>query len=294
MAAQHFKGEDPIGRRIRFMQPPPSPGQPQPGGRPEAKPPVWRTIVGIVPTIRHGSPQDAEPPSVVYTSYRQVPPTFAWVMVRSAMAPTSVLDAVRRTVSTIDPDQPVFNLRTIDEMLRQQMWPYRVFGSLFAIFALIGLLLSSVGLYAVVAYSVTQRTQEIGVRMALGAQGSQVTWMILRRGLVQLALGLVIGLVGGYFAAKAHPSQIFVQTSSTDAAMKNIAAHRSRFTTASPCRLTRRLPVTRRSQSEITPPTSDPAISSIGGKLDARSTSSLAMSGLSRRNVANHSRSNGG
>ena len=127
-----------------------------------------------------------------------------------------MLDAVRRTVSTIDPDQPVFNLRTIDEMLRQQMWPYRVFGSLFAIFALIGLLLSSVGLYAVVAYSVTQRTQEIGVRMALGAQGSQVTWMILRRGLVQLALGLVIGLVGGYFAAKALPSQIFVQTSSTD------------------------------------------------------------------------------
>jgi ABC-type antimicrobial peptide transport system permease subunit len=91
-----------------------------------------------------------------------------------------------------------------------------VFGSLFAIFALIGLLLSGVGLYAVVAYSVTQRTQEIGVRMALGAQGQQVTWMILRRGLIQLALGLSIGLLGGVFAGRALPSQILVGTTTTD------------------------------------------------------------------------------
>ncbi len=216
MAAQHFKGEDPIGKRIRFMQPPQPPGQQPPAGQPAPQPAVWRTIVGIVPTIRHGSPEDAEPPSVVYTMYRQDPPGFAWVMVRSAVPPSSMMDAVRRAVSSVDPDQPVYNLRTLDQMLQQAMWPYRVFGSLFAIFALIGLLLSAVGLYAVVAYSVTQRTQEIGVRMALGAQGPQVTWMILKRGLFQLALGLAIGLFGGYFAAKALPSQILVQTKSTD------------------------------------------------------------------------------
>jgi putative ABC transport system permease protein len=215
MAAQHFKGEDPLGRRIRFMQPPPSPGQ-QPAEQPAAKPPVWRTIVGIIPTIRHGSPQDAEPPSVVYSAYRQEPPVFAFVMVRSALPPSSVMDSVRQAVSAVDPDQPVFNLRTMDQMLQQSMWPYRVFGSLFAIFASIGLLLSAVGLYAVVAYSVTQRTQEIGVRMALGAQGNQVTWMILRRGLIQLSLGLAIGLAGGYFAGRALPSQILVQTTPTD------------------------------------------------------------------------------
>ncbi len=218
MAAQHFPGEDPIGRRIRFMQPPTPPGQQPPAGQPAPKPPVWRTVVGIVPTIRHGSPQDAEPPSVVYSAYRQEPPVFAFVMVRSALPPASVMDSIRRAVSAVDPDQPVFNLRTVDQMLRQSMWPYRVFGSLFAFFALIGLLLSAVGLYAVVAYSVTQRTQEIGVRMALGAQGRQVTWMILRRGLIQLSLGLALGLAGGYFAAKALPSQILVQTKPTDPA----------------------------------------------------------------------------
>jgi predicted lysophospholipase L1 biosynthesis ABC-type transport system permease subunit len=218
MATQIFKGEDPIGRRIRFMQQPQPPGQQPPAGQPAAQPPVWRTIVGIVPTIRHGSPEEAEPPSVVYNMYRQDPPGFAWVMVRSALPPASMMDAVRRAVSRVDPDQPIYNLRTHDQLLQQANWPYRVFGTLFAIFALIGLLLSAVGLYAVVAYSVTQRTQEIGVRMALGAQGPQVTWMVLKRGLLQLALGLAIGLVGGYFAVKALPSQILVQTTATDPA----------------------------------------------------------------------------
>jgi ABC-type antimicrobial peptide transport system permease subunit len=82
------------------------------------------------------------------------------------------------------------------ENLAQQRWPFTVFGSMFAFFAIIALLLSAVGLYAVTAYSVTQRTQEIGVRMALGAQPSQVLWLFQRRILVQLAIGVVIGLAG--------------------------------------------------------------------------------------------------
>jgi ABC-type antimicrobial peptide transport system permease subunit len=101
-------------------------------------------------------------------------------------------------------------------MMQNQMWPYRVFGTLFTLFAFIGLMLSAVGLYAVMAYAVTQRTQEIGVRMALGAQGNQVTWMVLKRGLFQLALGLTLGLAGGYFAGQALPSRILVQTTATD------------------------------------------------------------------------------
>ena len=84
----------------------------------------------------------------------------------------------------------------MDQTLAESRWPYRVFGSLFAIVAFIALVLSSVGLYAVMAYSVTQRTQEIGVRMALGAQARQVSWLILRRGLMQLATGLTLGLAG--------------------------------------------------------------------------------------------------
>jgi predicted permease len=210
LAAEHFKNEDPIGKRIRFMQSAPQPGQPPP------TPAVWRTIVGIVPNVRHTNIQDADSVAAAYLPWRQETPGFATVIMRSSVAPDTLMAAVRKEVQTIDPDQPVFNLRTMERMMQNLMWPYRVFGSLFTIFAFIGLMLSAVGLYAVMAYAVTQRTQEIGVRMALGAQGNQVTWMVLKRGLFQLGLGLAIGLAGGYFAGQALPSRILVRTTATD------------------------------------------------------------------------------
>jgi predicted permease len=210
MASEHFKAEDPIGKRIRFMQSPP------PAGQPASPPAVWRTVIGIVPTIRHAQLADSDSLAVTYLPLRQDPPGFVSVMIRSSISPESLMTAVRKEVYAIDPDQPVFALRTMDQMMQNQMWPYRVFGTLFTLFAFIGLMLSAVGLYAVMAYAVTQRTQEIGVRMALGAQGNQVTWMVLKRGLFQLALGLTLGLAGGYFAGRALPSRILVQTTATD------------------------------------------------------------------------------
>jgi putative ABC transport system permease protein len=192
--AEFFPGEDPIGRRIRFPEREPRPGDP---------PPAWNTIVGVSPNIRHGSPQDAEPPSAVYIPLRQEPPRFAVLLVRSRVDPAVIMSAVRRDVQAIDQDQPVFSVQTVEQMLARQQWPFRVFGTIFALLAAIALTLAAVGLYAVMAYSVTQRTQEIGVRMALGAAGRQVSWLILRRGMIQLAIGLTIGLAGAWFASKA-------------------------------------------------------------------------------------------
>jgi ABC-type antimicrobial peptide transport system permease subunit len=103
----------------------------------------------------------------------------------------------------------------MDQQLAQARWPFRVFGSMFAIFALIALALSAVGLYAVTAYSVAQRTQEIGVRMALGAQAPQVWWLVVRRGLLQLAMGLSIGLAGAFGVGQLLKS-LLVQTSTRD------------------------------------------------------------------------------
>jgi predicted permease len=189
-AAAHFAGEDPLGRRMRFPNPPAAKDRPEP---------VWRTIVGISRTIADlPQPGNTQPSGSVYIPYRQEPPAGAGLIVRSRLDPGSVMNAVRREVQAVDPDQPVFTVQTVDQMMAQATWPYRIFGSLFAIFALIALVLSAVGLYAVMAYSVTQRTAEIGVRMALGADRRRVSWLVMRRGLVQLTIGLALGLGGAY------------------------------------------------------------------------------------------------
>ena len=104
-------------------------------------------------------------------------------------------------------------------MLTQASWPFRVFGTLFGILAFIALTLASVGLYAVIAYSVSTRTQEIGVRMALGAGRGTVGWLVLRRGLWQLAIGLAIGLGGAWAVGKFVLAGIVAQISGTDPAI---------------------------------------------------------------------------
>ncbi|HYT65264.1 MAG TPA: ABC transporter permease [Vicinamibacterales bacterium] len=208
LAAEFFKDEDPIGRRIRFAQ-----GQARPGTPPPV--PVWRTIIGISPTIRHSPPQDTSSLAAVYIPLRQDPSGFVNLLVRSRLPPGSVMNAVRAQVEAIDPDQPVFTIQTIDQMMAQQMWPYRVFGSLFAIFAVIALVMSAVGLYAVMAYSVTQRTPELGVRMALGASRRNVIWLIFKRGLWQMGLGLGLGLTAAFGVSRVLGS-LLVDITATD------------------------------------------------------------------------------
>jgi predicted permease len=204
LVSEFFPGEDPIGKRIRF-----------PPRDPNAKPDPWRTIVGVSSNIVHGRRTDLEPASVAYIPLRQEPLGFMFLLLKSRVDPGVIMNAVRREVRTIDQDQPVSRMQTLDQLLAQQRWPIRVFGSLFAILAMIALVLAAVGLYAVMAYSVTQRTQEIGVRMALGAAAPQVSWLILRQGLLQLALGLTIGLAGAWFTSKAL-GPLLVNVKATD------------------------------------------------------------------------------
>jgi putative ABC transport system permease protein len=184
LAARFFPGEDPIGRRLRFTEREPKPGVPPDG---------WRTIVGVTPLIKHGSNADSYINAVVYIPYRQESPASASLLVRSVLPVGSVMDAVRREVQAIDRDQPVLSIQTVAELLAEDRWWYRTWGTMFGILALIALTLSAVGLYGVMAYAVSQRTQEIGVRVALGADGLRVSWLILRRALWQIAMGLAIG-----------------------------------------------------------------------------------------------------
>jgi putative ABC transport system permease protein len=185
-AAQHFKGDDPLGKRFRLLA--------------EDRELPWLTIVGVSPSIRQNNPQDIEPEPVIYQPFRQDPARTIALLVRTSEASAGVAQGLRAAVREVNPDQPLYNLRTYDELMTEVSWMWGVFGALFAVFAVIALVLSAIGLYAVTAYSVAQRTQEIGVRMALGAERVQVSWMILRRGLAQLAIGIALGLVGAWFA----------------------------------------------------------------------------------------------
>jgi putative ABC transport system permease protein len=208
-ASQHFPGEDPLGKRLRLKV------DERMNAVTSEQP--WLTVVGVVPNVRQRSLQDVDPDAIAYTSYRLQPTLGTAILIRSHSDPTALIPAVRKAVQDVDPDQPVFGVQTMEQALAQNRWPHRVFGTLFTIFAFIALVLSAVGIYAVTAYSVTQRTQEIGVRMALGAQARQVSWLILRQGLVQLAIGLTLGGAGA-LAAGPVLQTLLVQIKPTDPA----------------------------------------------------------------------------
>jgi predicted permease len=188
LADMHFRGEDPVGRRIRLINDGNIPGAPKF---------YAATIVGVSPTIRQRS-FERDPDPVVYITHGQnaLMAMTANLIVRARDNPAAVTSLLRQEVSAMDPDVPVTNIRTMDEILARNRWPQRTFGTMFLAFAVIAIVLAAVGLYSVTAYSVAQRTQEIGIRMALGAEGEQVRWLILRRGLIQLAVGLTLGLAG--------------------------------------------------------------------------------------------------
>jgi predicted permease len=215
--AMHFPNEDPIGRRIRLTT------EAAPGATP-SKPPTVVTIVAVAPVVRQRNFQEILPDPVVYVPLRSAATPFATLLVRTPGDPAALTAVVREEVRAIDPDLPLFGIQTLDESLAQNRYMFKVIGSMFAIFAIIALALSAVGLYAVTAYSVSQRTQEIGVRMALGAQATQVWWLILRATLVQLVIGLTLGIGGGFGVGKLL-SSILVQSNGRDAVtLSSIAA----------------------------------------------------------------------
>ena len=188
LADMHFRGEDPVGKQIRLVNDGNIPGAPKF---------YEATIVGVSPTIRQrGLERDPDP--VVYITHAQnaLMAMNANLLVRARANPAAVVSLLRQEISAMDPDVPVTNIRTMDEILARNRWPQRTFGTMFLVFAIIAIVLAAIGLYSVTAYSVAQRTQEIGIRMALGAQAHEVRWLILRRGIIQLSIGLILGLAG--------------------------------------------------------------------------------------------------
>jgi predicted permease len=207
LAAMYFPGENPLGKRIRLIND---------GNVPEAPKFYVATIVGVAPTIRQRGSQP-EPDPIVYIPHRQdrlmgFEPV---IIARAHSNPGAATSLLRREIAAMDSDIALANIWTLDQTLARSRWPQRVFGTMFLIFAGIAVVLAAVGLYGVTAYSVTQRTQEIGIRMALGAQRQEVWWLVLRRGMIQLTIGLVLGLAGAVGVGQLMQSWL-VQTPPAD------------------------------------------------------------------------------
>ena len=191
--AQYFPHEDALGKRLG-VEFPDRPGGP--GGK------VWLTIIGICPdVIQRAAPRQGNG-SLVYVPSRLQPLNGFGVIARIGGNPKSLISAFRREVQAVDQDMPVFGASTLQEFFEQQRWPFRVFGTLFSLFALFALTLAAIGLYAVIAYSVVQRTPEIGLRMALGASTAAILALVLRTGLRQLAIGLILGWLAAVAATR--------------------------------------------------------------------------------------------
>ncbi|HEV2492435.1 MAG TPA: ABC transporter permease [Terriglobia bacterium] len=192
-----FPGEDVIGKRMAS-------GAAAPGQHGE----IVREIVGVVGSAKLFA-MDAEPEPIYYFPYKQLtwqPPV---MMLRTAVPPRTLESAVRAQMAALDPLVPVFQVRTMDELLSTEVTEPRFHTLLLGCFAGIALLLTMVGLYGVMAYSVTRRTREIGVRIALGASRSMVLRMVLKQALVLLVAGLALGLAASLAADRLLSSMLF-------------------------------------------------------------------------------------
>jgi hypothetical protein len=207
---QYFKGQDPIGRTIRLSQ--------DVTGATEK--PEWLTVVGLAPNVRQrNNNQEAEPDAIAYIPHRQntgmARAANVLARTRSGTDPAQATKILREAMMGVDPDQALATPRTMEAALAQNRWLLRVFTTMFSVFAVMALILAAVGLYAVTAYAVTQHTRDIGVRMVLGAQPGQVVWLFLRRSIVQLGIGLTIGVAAALGLGRVLQSFLF-QTSARD------------------------------------------------------------------------------
>ena len=207
----HLPDGDPVGRQIR-LRPPVGPVP-----VPEGPEPPWITVIGVAPVI----PQDientpgAEPLPTLYMPLRANPIRTPRLVVRTQGDPAAATMVVREAMRAVEPDIPFYNVRTMDERLALARWPFRTFGIMFSVFAGIALLLSAIGLYSITANSVIQRTREFGIRMSVGAEPHQISWLALRRVLIQLAIGLPIGIAGAFGVGQILES-VLVQTTPGD------------------------------------------------------------------------------
>ena len=194
MARRYWPGSDPIGSRITLGDP--------------ADSSSWRTVVGVVGDVRQSALND-DPYPQLFLPIAQTPQRAMLLLARTTGSPAALSGPIRRAVTALDPDLPVSDIRTLDERLDQSIAQPRVSMMLLGIFALMALVLAAVGIYGVLSYTVTQRTRELGIRMALGAESNSVMRLVVGQAMVPALIGVVLGLAGAWGATRLMSSLLF-------------------------------------------------------------------------------------
>ena len=195
MVRQFWSDEDPIGKRITFDE----------QEDPEA---TWIEVIGVVGHTMHEG-LDADPRLQVYGSHQQVGSGRTNLVIRTTGDPLSLTSSVRQTVLSLDSDQPISGFKTMEEMIADSIGDRKTTMLLLVLFAILAIMLASLGIYGVMSQMVNERTAEIGVRLAFGATASQLTAMVLKSGLVLAAAGIVVGLVGSLGLSRLITSQLY-------------------------------------------------------------------------------------
>jgi predicted permease len=197
LANRFWPSQDPIGKRLE---------------RGDKEP--WRTVVGVVRDQKEFS-LDNEPPISVYHPHEQFPIGTMFVVVRSVSDPSQMRPAISREIQALDPELPAFEFMTMEQRLATSLASRRFSTFLLGVFAVTALILAVIGIYGVSAYSVSQRTREIGIRMALGAQPGKILLLMIKQSLILVIAGTVIGLIGA-FALTRVMSSLLYGVSATD------------------------------------------------------------------------------
>src|SRR6266446_6639627 len=190
-AAAHkwFPNIDPIGHQLALLE---KLGEPL----------KWGTIVGIVRNVIYDRLTERREFPCIYVPQYQTPDWFMSVMLRTKTDPAAFANLARTAVLAVNKEIPIYRVKTMAQVVMESFWERRFFGTLFTVFAGLALFLAAMGLYGVMAYSVRQRTQEIGVRMALGAQAADVLRLVTGHGIRLVGLGLAIGVVFAFFLTR--------------------------------------------------------------------------------------------
>ncbi len=199
-AKKYLPGQQPIGQRLQLGD--------------DAK--QTQEIIGVVADVKNDDVEEAADPTA-YLPYAQNPNRTMNLVIRGTQDPTRLVSAVRGELHSLDPSLPVSNVKTLSDMIAERISAKRLMTYILAVFALCALVLASVGIYGVMSYAVTQRTQEIGIRMALGARAADVLTMVLRNGMTLALTGVVLGLAGA-FALTRLLSDLLFQVTPTDKA----------------------------------------------------------------------------